>query len=101
LSLSDAVELQKLIDSFAPKTIAEHVDLMTSKLTMKVNLKNVAELSALKWSMSRIVCLVNADVAAMFRRHLPSQIWQRLSEETFSLKQGTSSNGKKAVRRHD
>ncbi|KAI7860607.1 hypothetical protein BDC45DRAFT_601261 [Circinella umbellata] len=86
--------LQKLLNSFVPRTLKEQLDAMSAKIIMSIDLSNVIQVNALKLSLSRIVDSVNNEITCLFRQHLDDKFWEELNRVDITLCAGMSTTAK-------
>jgi hypothetical protein len=78
--LSLLENLQKMTNTFTPKTIGEHLDLMTAKMLLQKDFKSNADISAPKLSASHIIDCVNKETTPIFKHCLKvDNLWSEIN----------------------
>ncbi|KAI9478270.1 MAG: hypothetical protein EXX96DRAFT_539383 [Benjaminiella poitrasii] len=90
LSLSDTFDLENIIKTFKPTTRTEQVDTMSAKLALPIDSSDIAQVNAVKPSLSSIIDTVNNAVTAVFRQYLSNQFWKRSDSVQIYMNEGMS-----------
>ncbi|KAG2199648.1 hypothetical protein INT47_005173 [Mucor saturninus] len=86
LSQIEISTLKKIAKNLKPTTMAEELDLMSTKLILDLNDGDINEVNALKLSLSKTVSLVNFSTLKVFQKYVKNEsFWEEVNSVNIEL----------------